>query len=121
VSNSFDVLLAEALAAPFTGWDFRWLRGRSDVEPLPWDYRAEIAERAGHADRMLDMGTGGGEVLAGLQVRARLTAATEAWPPNVPVAQSRLRPRGIHLVHPTTPGKPASAGGCPFAAGSSTS
>jgi len=47
---------------------------------------------------MLDMGTGGGEVLSRLKARASLTVGTEAWPPNVPVASKRLRPLGIHVV-----------------------
>jgi hypothetical protein len=33
----FDELVAEALTAPFSGWDFSWLDRRSWTEPLPWD------------------------------------------------------------------------------------
>jgi hypothetical protein len=47
---------------------------------------------------MLDMGTGGGEALAGLADRAPRTIATEAWPPNVPVAGRRLLPLGISVI-----------------------
>lgn len=47
---------------------------------------------------MLDMGTGGGEVLSQISQRPRRTVATEAWPPNVPVADERLRPLGIPVV-----------------------
>src|SRR5215813_11691547 len=47
---------------------------------------------------MLDMGTGGGERLARLSPRPKLTVATEAWPPNVPVAAARLHPLGIAVV-----------------------
>jgi SAM-dependent methyltransferase len=95
---SFDELAAEALAAPFSGWDFSWLAARSSAGPPPWDYRREVARRAESADAMLDMGTGGGELLSRLAPRPRRTVATEGWPPNVPVAARRLRPLGIAVV-----------------------
>ncbi len=95
---SFDRLIAEAQAAPFSGWDFSWLDARSRAEEPPWRYTAEVTARAGAATAMLDMGTGGGEVLAGIEPRPARTVATEAWPPNVPVAARRLRPLGIPVV-----------------------
>ncbi len=94
----FDELVAEALTAPFSGWDFSWLDRRSRTEPLPWDYSARVAALAGTARTMLDMGTGGGEILSGLPDRAPRTVAAEAWPPNVPVAGRRLRPLGIPVI-----------------------
>lgn len=94
----FDELVTEALNAPFSGWDLSWLDRHSRTQPLPWDYDAEVAARAHTARTMLDMGTGGGEVLSRLPARASRTVATEAWPPNVPVAGRRLLPLGIPLV-----------------------
>lgn len=94
----FDELVTEALTAPFSGWDFSWLDRRSWTEPLPWDYSARVAALARSAGTMLDMGTGGGEVLSLLPDRAPRTVATEAWPPNVPVAGRRLRPLGITVI-----------------------
>jgi SAM-dependent methyltransferase len=96
---TFDELVSEALAAPFSGWDFSWLSGRSAAGRLPWSYRREVGRRAASADTMLDMGTGGGERLSRLGARAPRTVATEAWPPNVPVAAERLRPLGIPVIH----------------------
>ncbi|HET7017517.1 MAG TPA: methyltransferase domain-containing protein [Streptosporangiaceae bacterium] len=90
--------MTEALAAPFSGWDFSWLDRRSWTEPLPWDYSARVAALARTAQTMLDMGTGGGEALSLLPDRAPRTVATEAWPPNVPVAGRRLRPLGIAVI-----------------------
>ena len=95
---AFEELVSEALNAPFSGWDFSWLAARSSAGPLPWSYRREVAHRAASARTMLDMGTGGGERLSRLSPRARLTVATEAWPPNVGVAAARLRPLGIAVV-----------------------
>jgi SAM-dependent methyltransferase len=85
------------MAAPFTGWDFSFLAGRSFSAPLSWDYAQTVA---GLVDGrpMLDLGTGGGEVLANLPARPPRTVATEAWEPNVPVAARRLAPLGIPVV-----------------------
>jgi SAM-dependent methyltransferase len=94
----FDDLVTEAMAAPFCGWDFSWLDRRSRSEPLPWDCRARAAVLAGGARTMLDMGTGGGEVLSRLPARANRTVATEAWPPNLPVAGRRLLPLGVPVI-----------------------
>jgi SAM-dependent methyltransferase len=94
----FDELVTEALTAPFSGWDFSWLDRRSWTEPLPWDYYDRVAALARSARTMLDMGTGGGEALSRLPVRAARTVAAEAWPPNVPVAGRRLLPLGIPVI-----------------------
>jgi hypothetical protein len=96
--RTFESLVDEALAAPAEGWNFDWIRKRSRVEPMPWSYPREVERLAKGATSMLDMGTGGGEVLSRLRVRAPLTVATEAWPPNVPVAARRLRPLRIPVV-----------------------
>ena len=96
---TFEELVAEAQAAPVSGWDFSWLAARSSSEdPLPWDYRAEVARYAEEARSLLDMGTGGGEWLASLTPHPPYTVATEGWPPNVPVAARRLRRAGIAVV-----------------------
>jgi SAM-dependent methyltransferase len=91
----FGELVTEAMTVPFSGWDFSWLDRRSRSEPLPWDYSARVAALADGARTMLDMGTGGGEVLSRLPARA---GRTEAWPPNVPVAGRRLLPLGIPVI-----------------------
>ena len=81
---TFDQLVAEAVAAPFTGWDFSWLDARSTSEDLPWSFAAEVARYSGTAGAMVDMGTGGGEQLrrdhaeAGPHNRDRVVAAERA-------------------------------------------
>ncbi len=96
--DSFDALLAEAAAAPTSGWDFSWLGARLRTRPLPWDYDAVVRERARSSPDLLDLGTGGGERLARLTDRSARTVATEAWAPNVPIASARLRPLGVAVV-----------------------
>jgi SAM-dependent methyltransferase len=91
-------LLAEAERQPFEGWDFSWLEGRTRVEPLPRDFDAIVVAHARGSPDLLDMGTGGGERLSRLAHLPARTVATEAWPPNVPVARRRLRPLGVPIV-----------------------
>jgi len=96
--DDFDALIAQAEAYAFEGWDFSFLDGRNEVDPQPWDYKARVEELARSSATMVDLGTGGGEFVASLEARAPLTIATEGWLPNVPVADRRLRPLGVHLV-----------------------
>src|SRR5438128_10176012 len=91
-------MLDPAERQPFVGWDFSWLRGRVDSQPLPWDYTATVVEHARSSPDLLDLGTGGGEWLAELSYRPPRTVATEAWGPNVAIASARLRPLGIVVV-----------------------
>jgi SAM-dependent methyltransferase len=94
--RSFEELMEEAEEAPFSGWSFSFLRGRTEYEPLPWAYPRVVGDLVG--DRpLLDLGTGGGEVLSRLD-RPRRTVATEAWAPNVPVAARRLGRLGVPVV-----------------------
>lgn len=96
-SQTYEELVAAALEAPFSGWRFDYLDGRVRDCDLPWSYeelaRAEITT----STRLLDVDTGGGETLAEvLQGDTPSHAvATEAWPPNVPVARASLEPLGI--------------------------
>lgn len=49
---------------------------------------------------VLDLGTGGGEALAGLAPLPPGSIATEDWPPNVVAARTRLAPLGVSVVRP---------------------
>lgn len=95
--DELDALLDEAQTQPFSGWDFSWLDGRMTVTSPPWDYQAIVERYARSSPDLLDMGTGGGEWLAGIGFRPPRTVATEGWPPNVPVARDRLMPLGIDV------------------------
>jgi SAM-dependent methyltransferase len=98
VSSAAD-LLAEAAAHPTSGWDFSWLGDRMSMSGVPWDYRTIVEAEVARATRVLDMGTGGGERLAEIRSLPERTVATEGWAPNVPVAEARLAPLGIRVVH----------------------
>jgi SAM-dependent methyltransferase len=98
---AFDDLLAEAGSAPVTGWDFSWLDGRASEERPSWGYAASLTDRLGRADSVLDIQTGGGEVLAealsGCRRRPITAAATESWLPNLALARERLGPFQVRV------------------------
>src|SRR5439155_16468313 len=96
--DRIDAMLDQAERQPFVGWDFRWLRGRLESQPLPWDYSASVVEHARSSPGLLDLGTGGGEWVAELASRPPRRVATEAWGPNVAIASARLRPLGVDVV-----------------------
>ena len=52
----------EEAARGMSGWDFSHIQGRCTVEPLPWDYPQVVREFLRPGVRLLDMGTGGGEL-----------------------------------------------------------
>lgn len=105
-TRSFDAWVEEAEHVPIDGWDFSWLEGRATEERPSWGYSQRVAERAARADRMLDLQSGGGEMLAELPTLPPLMVATEGYAPNVLVAARRLRPRGAYVVA-TEPDRPA--------------
>lgn len=81
----------------FTGWDFSYLDGRWEEEPLPWDY-GNIVRKALFTDaKLLDMGTGGGEFLQTLNHPYEHTAVTEGWPPNLKRCIENLAPLGVKV------------------------
>ena len=84
---------------PFAGWDFSHIDGRAIEDPLPWSYLDIVRSRLMGARSLLDLGTGGGEVLSRLQdaFPPRVVAA-EAYEPNVGVARGRLAPLGVDVV-----------------------
>lgn len=98
----FEELVAEAESAPVGGWDFSFLEGRATEERPSWGYAKTLVARLGSAGAVLDVQTGGGEVLAEVlsqQVRRPATvAATESFPPNVALARRHLAPFGVTVV-----------------------
>ena len=96
--GQFHRLVVEADRTDFSGWDFSYLDGRWVEDDPTWDYGQKVRERLVNIDTLLDMGTGGGERLAGLQPLPEQTYATEGWGPNVPVARARLEPLGVRVV-----------------------
>ena len=86
-------------ARGFSGWTFEGLTVRHVDPGPPWDYEQLARDAALSAGRMLDLGTGGGEVLsrviAGTSARG---VATEEWHVNAPIAHRRLSPLGVEVL-----------------------
>lgn len=88
--------LEEERIAHIHGWDFSHIEGKyTEGEGLPWDYRAAILQHLRPDAQLLDIDTGGGEFLLGLEHPHRLLAATEAFPPNVQLCKDTLLPLGV--------------------------
>ncbi|MGW0119681.1 class I SAM-dependent methyltransferase [Streptomyces sp. NPDC003327] len=98
MARTFEELVAEAAAASVDGWDFSWLDGRAREERPSWGYQRAMSRRLAAVSAALDVQTGGGEVLAGVEKLPPTTAATESWPPNVARATRLLHPRGVVVV-----------------------
>ncbi|KUH87587.1 MULTISPECIES: methyltransferase domain-containing protein [unclassified Mycobacterium] len=95
---TFEELVAEAAAAPVSGWDFSWLDGRATEQRPSWGYQRLMSRRLAKSNAALDIQTGGGELLAEAAVLPRTMAATESWPPNVARATRLLHPHGVVVV-----------------------
>lgn len=86
-------------AEPVTGWDFGRFGDRLVGAEPPWAYDELAREVLREAHAVVDLGTGGGEVLLGLaDALPPDTTATEGWAPNQPVASAALAPFGIEVV-----------------------
>lgn len=83
----------------FLGWDFSYLDGRWDREVLPWDYTEIINQYRRNTDRLLDMGTGGGEFILNLGHPYPFLSVTEGWLPNLQLCKERLEPLGISVKY----------------------
>lgn len=115
--NTSSMMPAEQLAAmkerfeqglkeaeqPFHGWDFGYITdsGRMQSGVLRWSYDEMARSCMNDAKRMLDMGTGGGELLSSLHPLPPYTCATEGYAPNIAIAKDRLSPLGVN-VYPVT-------------------
>ncbi|HWD28909.1 MAG TPA: class I SAM-dependent methyltransferase [Rhizomicrobium sp.] len=99
-------------AAPFAGWDFSYLRGRMVETEPSWSYPALARAAIARAHDILDVATGGGEMLASLAPFPGRATAVEGYAPNLPVARRRLAPLGVAVFEGRT------ATGMPFADGS---
>ena len=94
----FDYLTAE-YNHPFEGWNFSYLNERMTfIRTNPgWDYTHIVTTAMKQAHSLLDMHTGGGEVLSDLLALQPVSEAyaTELYPPNIVAARQRLTPLGV--------------------------
>jgi SAM-dependent methyltransferase len=100
LEEMFEIYLEQARNMPFSGWNFEYITktGRMVEAPLKWNYYNVVLPWLSKAKNMLDMGTGGGEILSGFIPLPPNTYATEQYKPNVPVARERLALLGVTVV-----------------------
>lgn len=91
--------LDAAKQAKMVGWDFSVIEPLIKEDPLPFNY-IDIVNRYRHQDMtLLDMETGGGEILESFHHPANLTYVTEGYHPNYVLCQERLAAKGIKVIH----------------------
>lgn len=99
--DNYDLLKswqAEERAFAMEGWDFSRIDRRWSVPEPPWDYRHLVNAYLKDSHMLLDMGTGGGEVLLTLVHPYQNTCVTEAYVPNLELCKARLSPLGITVA-----------------------
>lgn len=84
--------------AKMNGWNFSSLKGKIDEEELPWDYIEIVKKHLKPNMNLLDMETGGGEVLLKVKHPYKLTTVTEGFEPNYDLCVKKLKPKGIEVV-----------------------
>jgi SAM-dependent methyltransferase len=98
VETEFDRLVNDAATMSISGWNTSPMRGRWDPREPPWSFSQLVRERLPRIGAMLDLGTGGGELLSSWVPLPRLTYATEGYGPNLAVARNRLEPLGVRVL-----------------------
>jgi SAM-dependent methyltransferase len=99
LKKTFESLLKQAEETSFSGWDFSYVykTGRVAESPLKWNYHNIVRPYLDKSKTMLDMGTGGGEVLSAFAPLPPAAYATEQYHPNVAVARKKLEPLGVKV------------------------
>ncbi len=75
------------------GWDFSSVR--FDRDPVPWDYVNVARKYLVPSHRVLDVGTGGAEVLISLSSHFGNSLAIDAYPVMIATAQKNLRDQAV--------------------------
>lgn len=94
--ETIKYLLSEEAHA-FKGWDFSYLKDRWENEKLPWNYNDFVCMYINDNANILDMGTGGGELLLSFNHPYNKTSVTEGYEPNIKLCQKVLSPLGIKV------------------------
>lgn len=94
---------AEENAAHIKGWDFSYIENRvlSYENDLPWNYEEIVKKYLNPECKLLDIDTGGGEVLLSFQHPYHLTTVTEGFAPNVKLCKETLGALGIRVCEVT--------------------
>ncbi|ALS00962.1 methyltransferase [Enterococcus silesiacus] len=80
------------------GWDFSYMDNRWRQENLPWSYSKLVRDYLSKEMSLLDMGTGGGELLLTFGHPYTKTAVTEGWAPNYLLLKQTLQSLGVTVA-----------------------
>ena len=98
LDQDYQRLVDEAVGVRITGWEFAWMDGRAAGSDPSWSFPELARPLLRRARSLLDLDTGGGELLAELAPLPAHTVAVESWAPNTPVARDRLAPFGVSVL-----------------------
>jgi SAM-dependent methyltransferase len=90
VAHPDELRRIAARVGPLSGWDFS--RMRTERDPTPWDYEEVVRRYLTPGSRVLDLGTGGGEVFARIAPAAGRALATDVAPTMLRAARTTLHP-----------------------------
>lgn len=89
--------ISEQQQKKFSGWDFSYLENKMESEPLNWSYSELVLSYLKPNMSLLDMGTGGGELLQTFAHPYHKTAVTEGYDKNYQLLLRTLKPLGIDI------------------------
>ena len=91
-------LRAENKQKEFQGWDFSEIAAEFWQEDLEWQYKEIVQTYLTNEMKLLDMGTGGGELLDSFNHPDHLISVTEGWLQNYELLLKTHVPRGVKVV-----------------------
>ncbi|MGL4695993.1 class I SAM-dependent methyltransferase [Enterococcus larvae] len=81
----------------FIGWDFSEIEAQYWQEKNSWDYSEIVHQYLKEDMELLDMGTGGGELLKTFNHPLHKTSVTEGWKKNHELLLRTLKPKGVNV------------------------
>ena len=90
-------LKSEEKQRAFIGWDFSYLKNKYVQEETPWNYQNIVKCYLKPHMNLLDIGTGGGELLKSFGHPYHKTSVTEGWDKNYQLLLKTLKPKGIDV------------------------
>lgn len=90
-------LKSEHYQQTFSGWDFTYLDRKMSIEKPDWSYSEIVSSYLKSTMNLLDMGTGGGELLLQFKHPYDKTAVTEGYDKNYQFLLTTLKPLGIEI------------------------
>ena len=84
--------------AHFEGWDFSYIKNRIKQDKPSWDYIKIAKKLIKNKKSLLDIDTGGGEILLSISHLPKNSFAIEGYHPNVLIARKNLKKAGVKVI-----------------------